>query len=102
MKLPRLFRTTSFRFTLLYAGLFCASVLLLFGAMFWYGSGYVANEIDRTVADAITEVRQAASGDGLERLKGAVAAYTRNTPPGIFYHLQDRGGRVLAGNVRHL
>lgn len=102
MRLPRIFRTTSFRLTLLYAGLFCASVLVLFGAMFWFGTGYVADEIDRTVSDEIAEVRQAADGPGLDSLAQAVATYTRHTPPGVFYYLQDAKGRALAGNVPRL
>src|ERR1700761_6146802 len=102
MRLPRIVRTTSFRLTLAYAGLFCASVLLLFGAMFWFGTGYVADEIDRTVADEITEVRQSAGGASLENLRQAVATYTKHTPPGVYYFLAGRDGRFLAGNVARL
>src|ERR1700761_6492844 len=102
MRLPRIVRTTSFRLTLAYAGLFCASVLVLFGAMFWFGTGYVADEIDRTVSDEISEVREAAGGASLDNLRQTVAAYTKHTPPGVFYYLQDRGGHVLAGNVPRL
>lgn len=101
MRLPRIVRTTSFRLTLLYAGLFCASVLALFGAMFWFGTGYVANEIDKTVADEIVEVRQAAEGHTLSDLRQAIAIYTKRSP-GVYYHLQDHAGRVLAGNVPKL
>jgi signal transduction histidine kinase len=102
MRLPRILRTTSFRLTLAYAGLFCASVLVLFGAMFWFGTGYVADEIDRTAADEISEVREAADGSSLESLRQTVATYTKHTPPGVFYYLQDRSGHVLAGNVPRL
>ena len=99
MRLPRSLRTTSFRLTLLYAGLFCASVLLLFGAMFWYGSGYVAGEIDRNVANEIDEIRTNASGKGAEGLRRTVVKYAAHAAPGVYYLLQDAGGHVLAGNV---
>ena len=78
MRLPRIVRTTSFRLTLAYAGLFCASVLVLLGAMFWFGTGYVADEIDRTAADEISEVREAADGPTLESLRQAVATLWRH------------------------
>lgn len=102
MRLPRILRTTSFRLTLLYAGLFCASVLVLFGAMFWFGTGYVASEIDKTVSNEIVEVRQAADSPSLEALRRSVLTYTKHAPPGVYYYLQDRSGRVLAGNVTRL
>lgn len=102
MRLPRVLRTTSFRLTLLYAGLFCASVLVLFGAMFWFGTGYISNEIDKTVTDEIVEVRQAAENPTLDGLRRAVVTYTKHSSPGFFYHLQDAHGGFLAGNVLKL
>lgn len=99
MRLPKAVRTTSFRLTLLYAALFCTSVLLLFGAMFWYGSGYVAGEIDQNVANEIQEVRTNAAGSGLDGLQHVVATYAAHAPAGVYYLLQDIKGRVLAGNL---
>ena len=99
MPLPRILRTTSFRLTLLYAGLFCASVLLLFVAMYWYGTGYVAGQIDRTVANEIAEMQTNAKGRGLAGLRDTVAAYARQAPSGVYYYLSDVHGRRLAGNV---
>jgi signal transduction histidine kinase len=102
VRLPRIVRTTSFRLTLLYAGLFCASVLVLFGAMYWFGTGYVSSEIDKTASDEIVEVRQAADDQSLDGLRRAVTAYTKHAPPGVYYYLEDHAGRVLAGNIPKL
>jgi len=99
MRFPRLLRTTSFRLTLLYAGLFGASVLILYSAMYWYGSGYVASQIDRTVDNEITELETNAKGRGLSGLRETVDAYARQAPGDVYYYLSDRNGRRLAGNV---
>jgi signal transduction histidine kinase len=102
MRLPRIFNTTSFRLTLLYAALFCASVMLLFVAMYWYGTGYVAGQIDRTVSNEIAEVRESARGRGLKGLQEDVASYSSKAPSGVYYLLQDAHGRYLAGNISSL
>jgi len=80
MRLPRIVRTTSFRLTLLYAGLFCTSVLILFAAMYWYGTGYLAGQIDRSVDNEIAELQTNAKGRGLAGLTETVAAYARQAP----------------------
>ncbi len=99
MPLPRFVRTTSFRLTLLYAALFFTSVLLLFAAMYWYGTGFIADQIDTTVSDEITEVRTHAGAGGLAPLQATVAAYARQAPSGMYYLLEDGSGKVLAGNM---
>lgn len=102
MPLPRFVRTTSFRLTLLYAALFLASVLLLFAAMYWYGAGFVADQIDKTVSDEITEVRAHAGPGGLVALRTTVAAYARQAPSGMYYLLQNASGHATAGNIPSL
>lgn len=102
MQLTRLFKTTSFRSTLLYACLFCTSVLVLFAAMSWYGTGYFAGQIDRTVSNEILELQANGRGRGLAGLKSVVAAYAHEAPAGIYYLLQDASGRPLAGNISAL
>ena len=99
MRLPRILRTTSFRLTLLYAALFCGSVLVLFGAMFWYGTGYVAAQIDKTVANEMTEIERSAGGSSVEALRTAITQYAKDAPPGVYYLLQDKDAHVLAGNM---
>jgi signal transduction histidine kinase len=98
VRLPRLFRTTSFRLTLLYAGLFSLSVLFLFVAVYWSTVGLMSRQIDETVRNELTELQSAAPGGGLPELQQVVAEYTARSP-GFFYLLQDADGRVLAGNL---
>ncbi|HEY1710374.1 MAG TPA: HAMP domain-containing sensor histidine kinase [Rhizomicrobium sp.] len=99
MRLPRVLRTTSFRLTLLYAALFCGSVLLLFGAMYWSGTGYVASQIDQTVSNEIAEIETNARGQGAAGMRAVVAKYAAQASPGVFYLFQDSRGSVLAGNT---
>lgn len=97
--MPRLFRTSAFRLTLLYAALFGASVLVLFGVILWSGTGYISRQIDDTVSNEIAEVQADADGGGLAALRGVVAHLARHAAPGMHYLLQDAAGRVLAGNM---
>ncbi|MGH7041443.1 MAG: sensor histidine kinase [Acetobacteraceae bacterium] len=99
MRLNRLLRTSSFRLTLLYAGLFGVSVVVLFAVMFWAASRYADRQIDSTVSDEISEVQRAAAGHGLAGLRAVVAPLTAQAAPGVYYLLEDSAGRVLAGNL---
>ena len=48
MRLPRLFRTTSFRLTLIYAAVFTVSVTILFAIIYWSTAGFMSQQIDQT------------------------------------------------------
>ena len=98
MRLTKVVRTTSFRFTLLYAALFFISVLLLFGAVYWYGTGYVAGEIDLTVANELKEIQTSVDfrTQGPQR---TVAKYAAQSPGGVYYLLRGGTGKRLAGNI---
>lgn len=96
--LSRLVRTSSFRLTLLYAGLFAASVLVLLGAMLWWGTSYITGEMDSTVSNELIEVQTDAAQPGSGGMRATVAAMTAQSP-GMRYLLETPGGRVLAGNM---
>ncbi|HWK47936.1 MAG TPA: HAMP domain-containing sensor histidine kinase [Stellaceae bacterium] len=97
--MPRLLRTTSFRMTLLYAGLFTVSVLLLLAVILWFSTAYIAEQIDRTVFNEIVEIVTETEGRGLQGLRDAVSPLAEKAPPGVYYLLQDNAGTVLAGNM---
>ncbi len=101
MNLPRLLRTSSFRLTLLYAGLTGVSFLLLFAVIFWSTTQFMQHQIDITVAAEIKELRNGAADTSLESLRHIVQKSTEQSP-GFFYLLQDRVGNVLAGNLPRL
>lgn len=96
--LLRLIRTSSFRLTLLYAGLFAFSVLVLLGAMLWWGTSFIAREIDTTVANELSEVQSDAARPNSGGMRAVVAAMTAESP-GMRYLLEAPDGHVLAGNM---
>jgi signal transduction histidine kinase len=106
MNLPRsprskLFRTSSFRLTLLYAGLTASSFLLLFAVIYWSTTAFMQEQIDTTVTNEIKELRSASAADDLDSLRRAVQASAAQSSA-FFYLLQDRDGRVLAGDLPSL
>jgi signal transduction histidine kinase len=96
--LPRLVRTSSFRLTLFYAGMFCLSFLILFGVIYWFALGLMGQQIDATVANEIAEIRAAAGDRDIVGLGEEVQLMTERAP-GFYYLLQNRSGEVLAGNL---
>lgn len=99
MSLPRIFRTSIFRLTLLYAGLFSLSVLILFVAIFWFGSGYVESQIDQTVTNELGRIQSRAAFGDLDHYREVVESYVQRAPSGVFYLLENNAGEVLVGNM---
>ena len=98
--LPRILRTSSFRLTLLYAGLFGASALILLGVIYWATGVYMSNSLDAAVDSDITELEDSLQAGGNEALTAQVKERVRQTPHGpMYYLLQDPKGKVIAGNI---
>jgi signal transduction histidine kinase len=97
-KWTSLARTSSFRLTLLYAGVFSLSVVLLLGIVAISASRFMARQIDTTVANELAEVQADGEGAGSTALRPIIEQLTIRSP-GIYYLLQDARGRVLAGNM---
>jgi signal transduction histidine kinase len=100
--LPRLIKTSSFRLTLLYAGLFGLSVLILFAVIYLSTAGYMARQLDDAVTSDLVELQNEADGGELPALTAVVAQWARRAPAGVYYLLEDSDGRVLAGNLAML
>jgi signal transduction histidine kinase len=98
--LPRILRTSSFRLTLLCAGLFVASVLILFGAIYWATTVYMSSSLDAAVDSDIIELTNTFEAGGEPALAALVKERVQQTPHGpMFYLLQDANGEVVAGNL---
>jgi len=96
----KLLRTSSFRLTLLYAGLFSASVLVLLAAIYWSTSFYMTSQLEGTVESDITELEEALQAGGLSRLTALIEDRVTHMPAGpVMYLLQDGAGKLLAGNL---
>jgi uncharacterized protein (DUF58 family) len=98
--LPRILRTSSFHLTLAYAGLFGASVLILFGVIYWASGVYIADSLDAAVDSDITEIEDAFQAGGDTALTALVKERVRQMPHGpMYYLLQDPLGKVVAGDL---
>lgn len=98
-RLSSLWRTSSFRLTLFYAGLFSASALLLFGLVSLTANTFLSRQIDGTIADELAEVLADIAGTGSTGAQSVVAGLTERAP-GMYYLLEDKDMHVLAGNLR--
>jgi signal transduction histidine kinase len=82
----------------MYATLTGVSFLLLFGVVFWSTARFMQQQIDATVSSEIAEILadpQAARPGGLQAIVQGLMGHS----PGFYYLLQDRSGKVLAGNL---
>jgi signal transduction histidine kinase len=98
--LPRILRTSSFRLTLLYAGLFGCSALILLGVIYGATGAYMASSLDAAIDSDIAELEESLRAGGNEALTAQVMERVRQTPNGpMYYLLQDSRGRVTTGNI---
>ena len=56
MRLSRVFRTSSFRLALVYAGMTGLSFIVLFGVILWSTAHFMHHQIDDSVANEIDEI----------------------------------------------
>ncbi|HLZ67545.1 MAG TPA: HAMP domain-containing sensor histidine kinase [Aliidongia sp.] len=99
MRLHRLFRTTSFRLTLIYATVFTVSVAVLFAIIYWSTAGYLARQMAASTEIELASLLEGQPAAGLGHLTREVQERAESAPAGAFYLLQDRAGTVLAGNL---
>jgi signal transduction histidine kinase len=96
-----LLRTSSFRLTVLYVGLFSASVLILFAVIYFATAGYMARQLDRAIAAELSDLEEEAQVGGTNRLATMITERQSATPTsGSVYLLQDGKGEHLAGNLQ--
>ncbi|MEE8172631.1 MAG: HAMP domain-containing sensor histidine kinase [Alphaproteobacteria bacterium] len=97
----KIFRTSGFRFALLYLAPFGASVLVLFGFIYWTSIEIIDAQTNAAIEAEIKGLSEQYRAQGLARLRTIVAE--RSTPPGDgdnIYLLADPAGNPLAGNLR--
>ena len=98
--LPKIVRTSSFRLTLVYAGLFGSSALILLGVIYWATGLYMSSSLDAAIDSDITELEDSLEVGGSGSLTVQVTERLRQAPHGpMYYLLEDSTGEVIAGNV---
>ena len=78
--------------------MFGASGLAVFAVVAWLVGGFMAEQLDATVANELAEVQADAGGQDTQALKRVIDALTVHSP-GIYYLLQAPDGRVISGNM---
>lgn len=99
--LRALLRTNTFQLTLSYAALFAISVLLLFGALYWFTLGSLNRQINATIEADISGLAEQFERQGLRGLVDVVAQRVeRDTENRSVYLFADANLEPLAGNLR--
>ena len=98
--LRALLATSTFQLTIIYAGLFAASVLLLFGALYWSTLGSLNRQINETIEAEITGLAEQFERQGLRGLIDVVAQRVeRDSERRSVYLFADANLAPLAGNL---
>jgi signal transduction histidine kinase len=98
---PRLIGTTSFRLAATYLTIFCASVVILGGIVYFVVGQEIVRQIDQRVRQETASFLSEFQRDGLARLAEHVRA--RKAAGAVLdYWLEDSAGRILAGGSSSL
>lgn len=99
MRPTDLWRTTTFRLTLLLGGVFTAGIVALLGLIYWSTASYLVVQMDEIVIGQARGLEAVAPESLPEMIKAAEAEDVRNVN---YYGLFGPGGVWIAGNVRRL
>jgi signal transduction histidine kinase len=97
--LTRLLRTTAFRFSLLYFGLFAAAAAASVGYIYWKTNVLFAAQLATSIQAEIRNLEQQYRRGGPEQLRRAISERSE-TPGNSLYLLADAEGRHLSGNLK--
>lgn len=102
MQLPALFRTSVFQLTLIYMGLFGASVVALFVFMYWSTVGLLERQTNEVIDAEVTGLREQWEQRQLVGLMAVIHdRVRREDQESSVYLLVDAALRPLAGNLSH-
>ena len=99
MRRPELWRTTTFRLTLVYGAVFAAGVMALLGLIYGSAAGFLTSQMDEIVIGQARALQGVAPSDLPEKLREVETQDVRNVN---FYGLFSANGAWIAGNVRKL
>jgi len=99
MRSPELWRTTTFRLTLVYGAMFAAGVVALLSLVYASAAGFLTQQMDEIVIGQARALEGASPAALPERVREAETQDVRNVN---FYGLFARDGTWIAGNVHAL
>ncbi len=98
--MPKFLSTWSFRLTLLYAALFTASVIFLFGVIYWSALGYAVQDETDEINVEFHAIVDEAELAGYAQLPRIIDNHLRQrTGTRVAYLLEDPSGGKIAGNI---
>jgi signal transduction histidine kinase len=99
----RLLRSSTFRITLFYAGIFGASAVILLGFVYWAVGNYMARQIDLSIEAEIAELTSDIGDSSSARIARAVTRMIERSPQDpVVFRVDDAQGQRIAGNMREL
>jgi signal transduction histidine kinase len=99
MRRPELWRTTTFRLTLVYGAVFAAGVMALLSLIYFSAAVYLTQQMDQIVLGQAHALQNAAVAALPEKLREVETEDVRNVN---YYGLFTADGGWIAGNVRRL
>src|SRR5882724_6270759 len=98
MRWPEIVRTTGVRLTLLYAGLFGLSALVLFAVVYWAATAMLVQQTDIALEAERAALEMQAPAGGSAGMRAAVRERMQRPGNSLRYLLQDASGHSLAGD----
>jgi signal transduction histidine kinase len=95
---PKLFRTTTFRLSVLNLVLFATAASVAIAYIYWNTSGLIARQLEGVIQAEIQGLAEQYRAGGMARLTKTVAERSQ-TPGESLYLVTDRNGRYIAGNL---
>lgn len=100
MPLADYLRSTPFRIATTYAGLFAASVMILFGVVYWLVSEEMTSELQSVIDKDIASLMAVYRERGSEGLKADIEDRIADTPKGdSLYLYRDKDGNAVSSNT---
>jgi len=96
--LTKLFRTTTFRLSLTYFGLFSAAAIVAVVYLYWNTTVLLTRQLNQTIDAELKGLAEQYRAGGLDQLVRTVAARSR-TPGNSLYLVADKEAKQLAGNL---
>ncbi|MBX3479929.1 MAG: HAMP domain-containing histidine kinase [Caulobacter sp.] len=98
MKLPRLFRTTTFRLTLLFLALFAAAAAAFLGYIYVATAGEVSRRADNEITREMNSLEATYRQGGVALLNTAIIERSAGDRP-FLYLLMDSTGKKISGTI---
>lgn len=100
LRASRFLRTTTFRLALLYAGLFCGSVLAIFAVVYWTTTALIERQQTQLILAEANGLAEQYTAFGLPGLIGAIAGRTQPDRVGdAVYLVADASLEPVIGNL---